>query len=110
MKFKDITIILIDDLLTDEQAPFQRLKEDFKEIKTFGKPEDAVDFIKKNLNQKIIIVLDFQFPQTTGAIVLRRIREEISYLIPVVLLTEQKVNQEQFAELINYKTNQAAGT
>jgi len=105
MDYKDITIVLIDDMITDEQAPFNRLKKNYKEIKSFTIPSEGIYFIKQNIENKMIVVLDFQFPSTNGAKVLKEIRKDISYLIPVIILTEKQVTQDEFSELIDYKIN-----
>ena len=105
MDNKDITIVLIDDLINDEQAPFRRLKEDYKEIKSFSTPQLGLNYVKDNISKKLIIVLDFQMPQKDGADVLKEIRQSISFLIPVIIFTEKKVTMDKFPDLIEYKAN-----
>lgn len=105
MDNKNITIVLIDDLINDEAAPFHRLKQLYKEIISFSNPLDGIEYVKRNISKKLIVVLDFQMPKKDGADVLKEIRKNISYLIPVIIFTEKKVSMDKFPDLIEYKAN-----
>lgn len=106
MKKGKSTIILIDDQLTDESRPFKDMREKGGySVKSFTKIKKGIKYIKDNLNEKLIVILDFEFTENEpdGLWGLQQIREK-SMLIPVILLTYNKnVSLSKFPEFINNK-------
>jgi DNA-binding NtrC family response regulator len=105
---KNTKIIVIDDLLSEGDIRIKMLKRSFGEDNVFLRktPQDGVNFVKEFTIDKLIVVLDYQFGenQPTGHWVLEQIREE-SYVIPVILMTENANNliQSEFPDFINEK-------
>lgn len=65
-------------------------------------PEEALAFIRDNLDSNIIVFLDIQFPkgELNGHQILAKIRE-MSELIPVILWSGVNESQETFSDFIN---------
>jgi DNA-binding NtrC family response regulator len=101
----DATIVIIDDdkALNNPDSGFMiELHMNFEFIHFFYKQEDGLEYIKANLNKRIIVLLDLGFPSGTpnGHAILESIRE-ISFLIPVLIWSGVDEDKETFADLIN---------
>jgi len=104
MKKSNTTIVIIDDDFTDETPPFDDLKHEFAKVISFKKLKDGVDYITAHVEEKKIVILDYEFPEDKngGLKVLKKIREH-SFITPVILLTNGKINKDHFPEMINQK-------
>ncbi len=101
----DATIVIIDDdkALNNPDSGFMiELNMNFESIQFFYKQEDGLEYIKANLNKRIIVLLDLGFPSGTpnGHAILESIRET-SFLIPVLIWSGVDEDKESFADLIN---------
>src|SRR5690349_13326807 len=96
-------IIIIDDDLPDNDPLIPKiLKEGYAFEKIARTPEDGINEIKKNIDKKIIVVLDYKFDgaNKNGSNVFEDIRK-ISALIPVIVWTANSDRVEEYAEFIN---------
>lgn len=97
MKKIDAIIVCIDDdikILGD--AFFDDIEDDVNEIKKFAKPSAGLEYIQKNIDKKMIVILDWKFGQgmKQGSEVLNDI-SAISQLVPVIICTGQDINAEE---------------
>ncbi|NDV82540.1 response regulator [Bacteroides sp. 51] len=98
----DVNIIIIDDDRKFEDDPFvEELKEIYEDVIFFNNSQDGLDYIEKQIDQEMIVVLDlgFAYNMPDGHEVLRRIREMTS-LIPVIIWSGKDEDKEVFADLI----------
>lgn len=101
----DATIVIIDDdraLDNPDSGLMIELNMNFEAIQFFYKQEDGLEYIKNNLDKRIIVLLDLGFPSGTpsGHAILESIRE-VSFLIPVLIWSGVDEDKESFADLIN---------
>lgn len=101
----DATIVIIDDdkaLNNPDSGLMIELVMYFESIQFFYKQEDGLEYIKNNLNKRIIVLLDLGFPSGTpsGHEILESIRD-VSFLIPVLIWSGVDEDKESFADLIN---------
>lgn len=103
----NIRIIIIDDDNEITERPLYFKLEDIygeENIKWFETPEDALEYIKDNLNQRTIILLDYEFgtKRTNGLKVFQEL-QQISSLLYIILYTAKSINipAEQLKKFIN---------
>jgi DNA-binding NtrC family response regulator len=99
----DATVVIIDDDKRIKDEPlFTELKIAFKNIQFFDVPNIGIEYIKKNLAQRMVVLLDLAFPtnHSDGHKILELIRE-LSDLIPVIIWSAKDEDKETFADLIN---------
>ena len=97
MKKIDAIIVSIDDdIKIWGDAFFDDIEDDVNDIKKFGKPSEGLDYIKKNIDKKMIVILDWKFGQgmKQGSEVLNEI-STISQLVPVIICTGQNIDAEE---------------
>lgn len=107
MKFK---IVFIDDNL-DYTDPFvQNLRITFPESdcsNVFTKPRDGIDYVLNNLNNKMIVFVDWNFSNDTkkGIDVLKSIRKQTSLLYVVMMSANQlntsDIDSESLIDMMN---------
>lgn len=102
----EVKILIIEDNLNyKEDALVWELNDRFspENIVFIEKPEEALAFIRNNLDSNIIVFLDIQFPkgEMDGHEILAKIRE-MSALIPVILWSGVNEDQEAFSDFINH--------
>ena len=97
-------IIIIENDLQENAPLIIKLKQVYNNIHLFDNPEDGIEYIQNNLNQKNIVLLDILFPpnEPDGHEILKRIREK-SYLIPIILWSAVDENNETFSDFINLR-------
>lgn len=104
MDISDYSILIIDDDFSKDDPLVIKLRSIYKEVLVL-QPEKALAFIKENLNQPIIVLLDVSMPHhLDGHQVLEKIRET-TYLIPVIIFTAIQEEQETFSDFINNKAS-----
>jgi len=102
---RNTTILFIEDDHDIQQDPLIiEIKELFQSVIFFDEPTKAIQYIKENHTNKIIIMLDLAFPayQPNGHKILETIRE-FSFLIPIIIFSGRPEDSEPFADLINNK-------
>ena len=104
MQKSNTTIVIIDDNITHETPPYDDLKNKFKKIISFKKIKNGLIYLNNNLQEKKIVILDYQFPEDKdgGLKILKEIRKK-SFLTPVILLTDGKISKDKYPKLINNK-------
>ncbi|MGB0929456.1 MAG: hypothetical protein ACPGVB_01680 [Chitinophagales bacterium] len=104
MSKSNTRIIVIDDLPQKIHPIIFNLERYYKEVISITSTHEGVEYVKAHIHEKNIVILDYLFSsnEPTGLWVLQQIRE-VSKLIPVILLTENKdkIEQEKYPELIN---------
>lgn len=98
-------IVIIDDSFPKTDPRFHTLKKYFENVVLKETPKEGVDYIKEYEVDRLIILLDYKFGdgEPTGRWVLEEIRK-ISFVIPVILMTENDIPTEDFPDFINEKT------
>lgn len=101
----ELYVLIIDDnLKLKEDTLIWELQDRFGEDNVFfmSNPNEALDFLKNNLDKNIIILLDIQFPsnEMNGHNILSEIRK-LSELIPVILWSGIDESNETFSDFIN---------
>lgn len=98
-------LVFIDDHMREgEKDPFVRgiwkLKQEAK-VNVFTDPEEGLDFVIKNLNNKMIVFLDCKFDghPRQGIDVLRDIRKQTS-LLYIVMMSANTINQMPARDII----------
>ncbi len=99
------TIVIIDDdkaLANPDSGLIIELNMNFESIQFFHKQEEGLEFIKNNLDKRIIVLLDLGFPSGTpsGHAILESIRK-ITFLVPIIIWSGVDEDKEAFADLIN---------
>lgn len=90
----DLIIVYIDDdKKMHDDALFDDLSESVKDIVKFEKPLDGLAYIRKNIAQRMVVILDWKYnnSQRQGADYLSDIKD-ISELVPVIVFTGQDVS------------------
>src|SRR5688572_20781961 len=80
-------ILWVDDEIESLQSQKMFLENKGYEIETFTNGEDAIDYVKENLVD--VVLLDESMPGLTGLETLARIKE-INSQIPIVLITKNE--------------------
>lgn len=97
-------LIIDDNLKLKEDTLIWELQDKFGEdnIVFIANPKEALEFLEKNLEKNIIVLLDIQFPanEIGGHEILGKIRK-LSELIPVILWSGIDENNEPFGDFIN---------
>jgi len=104
---KDISIVIIEDNETLKSGGLiWELEDIYKAVHFFVKPDDGLKFIKDNLKELFIILLDISFPanEKNGHKILEEIRE-LSKNIPVILWSGINEYDETFSDFINNGAN-----
>lgn len=103
MKNEHIQIVIIHDDLKESHPAILYLQTNFLSIEWFKSTEKGVEYIQRNLNKNIIVLLDYDFRRgKNGDWALNEIREA-SELIPVILFTDDYPTTK-FKKFINLKT------
>jgi DNA-binding NtrC family response regulator len=104
---KNIKIVVIDDDTEMTERPLYFKLEDTygkENILWFETPEDGLNYIKDNLNQRTVILLDYEFgtKRTNGLEVFQEL-QQISSLLYIILYTAKSTNipAEQLKKFIN---------
>ena len=108
MKSSDSIIVIIEDNKSLDHEPFIiECRDIYKDVLFFTEPENALQYIRDNLQERLIVLLDIAFPANSpdGHQVLESIRQ-YSYLIPVIIWTGKDEDREKFADLINNKSKE----
>ena len=103
MKKKNATIIFIDDDHNFEEDPLlEEAKDLYKKVLFFVDPNKALDYIEKNLYERMIVMLDIGLSQSMpdGHEVLARIRL-MSSLIQVIIWSGRDEEKEIFSDFID---------
>lgn len=90
----DLIIVYIDDdKKMHDDALFDDLSESVKDIVKFEKPLDGLAYIRENIAQRMVVILDWKYnnSQRQGADYLSDIKD-ISELVPVIVFTGQDVS------------------
>lgn len=90
----DLIIVYIDDdKKMHDDALFDYLSESVQDIVKFEKPLDGLAYIKENIVQRMVVILDWKYnnSQRQGADYLSDIKN-ISELVPVIVFTGQDVS------------------
>lgn len=103
----DATIVIIDDdpkVKSEEYALTFELSLEFENVQIFDTPKEGLDYIKDNITNKMVVLLDLAFPQNLpdGHEILKLIRTK-SFLIPVIIWSGKDEDKETFSDLINNK-------
>lgn len=97
-------LIIDDNLKLKEDTLIWELQDKFgkNNIVFIVNPKEALEFLEKNLEKNIIVLLDIQFPanEIGGHEILAEIRK-LSELIPVILWSGIDENNEPFGDFIN---------
>ncbi len=104
-------VIIIDDNDVDplERTIKREFKNEVSEVKIFEKPSEGLKFILNNLNERMIVFLDWNFDadRKNGVNILSEIRKKTS-LLSVILMSANNISQnisklkdEEVLQLIN---------
>lgn len=99
------TIVIIDDNNKLRDEPFIiEAKMLFENVIFFDDSLEGLKYVQKNIDKRIIILLDLSFPQNLpdGHEVLKIIRDD-SFLIPVIIWSGIDEDKASFSDLINNK-------
>jgi DNA-binding NtrC family response regulator len=103
MNKSNVNIIIIDDELDLEDDPLVfELNQIYNSVNILHTPDEGIEFVKNNLNQKNIVLLDYRFTADihNGSFVLDEIRK-VSKSIPVILWTANADKINEYVEIIN---------
>ena len=107
MSKRKVTILVVEDDRNLQTDPFVvEVKTEFENIIFKEKTDDALSFVKENLNTKIIILLDLAFPanQMQGIKFLEELRN-LSKLIPVIVWSgKDSIADTEYQKMINEKS------
>lgn len=101
------SLVIVDDNAPDRDDPLViRSEEIFDKVEIFEFPNDALRYISDNLNERLVVLLDYKFSdrEDTAVQILTKIRR-ISDLIPVILWTAEIDKIDDYPDLINNKTD-----
>ncbi len=104
MAKSNTNIIFIDDEpeLTEHELVFE-LKLLYENVQIFAKPNDGIDYVKKHLGEKSIVILDYKFDSfANGSHILESIRSG-SKVIPIILWTANADKIHEFVDITNNK-------
>ncbi len=100
----EITIVIIEnDAAKYKDDPLiWTLRDKYTNVKFYEKSSEGLEYIKENLNNNMIVLLDIDFPasEKSGHVILKEITD-LSRLIPVILWSGIDENTEPFVDLIN---------
>lgn len=95
-------VVVIDDDPKVQKDPFIfEAAELFENVIVFDGPNEGLEFIRNNLSERMIIILDIAFPDLlpNGHKILEFIRN-LSFLIPVIIWSARDEAKEEFADFI----------
>jgi DNA-binding NtrC family response regulator len=100
-KSKTIIVIIDDDPRFKNDPFILEAKELFVDVMFFDDPNQGLEYVQNNLQNRMIIVLDLAFPDLLpdGHKILQLIRDR-SFLIPVIIWSARDEDKEEFADLI----------
>lgn len=101
----DITIVYIDDdNKMREDAFLDDVIDVVNKILYFDKPLDGISYIENNINENIVVILDWKFANSSlqGDDVLKKI-ESLSVLIPVIVFTGARIDATEANKMFNGK-------
>ena len=105
MEDSKLHIIVIDDNLKETDPLLVQLKLTFKEaeIVLIRNAKDGLDYILNNLNNKMIVLLDYDMGanEPNGTEIFTRIREKTS-LLYVIIITAKLIDEITHKELVTY--------
>jgi len=105
-----LNIIVIDDNIKETDPLMQQLRLSFKEADIILKDnaKDALDFILNNLNNKMIVLLDYDMGkgEPNGTEIFLKIREKTS-LLNVIIITDHMIDIIPNKELVEYVNKNA---
>lgn len=97
-------VIIVDDELRNNHPILIKLMQYYEEVILYRKASVALPFIKANLGNRIILLLDLRLSGgESGYRTLQELRE-ISYQIPVIIWTAVNENDTDCFSLINLKS------
>lgn len=102
----EVVVVIIDDNedINEHGLKFS-LEDVYKNVMFFNNPLEAIKFIREDMLQNIIVLLDIEFSASEkldGHGILEEIRN-ISSLIPVILWSGINQTEEEFSDFINNK-------
>jgi len=97
-------IVIIDDMLDYDDPIIIELSQTYETVVLHKTPESGIEYIYKNLDKDVIVVLDIDFGglSPSGHDVLNRIREK-SFLVPVIIWSSINEEKSRFSDFINNK-------
>ena len=103
---KDGTILLVEDNADDEALTIRALRKNniLNEVRVARDGEEALDYLIAAPPGPLptLILLDLKLPKIDGFEVLRRVRaDERTKLIPTVVLTSSKEEQDNIVSILN---------
>ena len=105
MEDSKLHIIVIDDNLKETDPLLVQLKLTFKEAQIILKrnAKDGLDYILNNLNNKMIVLLDYDMGanEPNGTEIFTKIREKTS-LLYVIIITAKLIDEIPHKELVTY--------
>ena len=103
MKKSNTQIIIIDDELFAHHPLIIKLLQYFETVKLYKKAAEAIALIKKQLGEKMILILDMKLSgNEEGYHVFSELRE-FSYQVPVIVWTGISKENGKFFDMINMK-------
>ncbi len=103
MKKLNSTIVIIDDdNKIKEGALFVELGLEFENVLLFENPDEGIEYIHKELDKRILVLLDLSFPKNNpnGDKILESIRK-LSFLVPVIIWSGADEEKDVYTSLIN---------
>lgn len=103
MEKMNMTLVCIDDdLKIQDDAFFDDIEDEVKEIKFFSNPEGGLAYIKENLSKNLVVLLDWRFNNSSlgGEVFIKKIYE-VSTLIPVVVFTGADINANETTKMFD---------
>lgn len=97
MEKMNVIIVYIDDIDQTKRELYNAfmddIRDDVTDFVTFEHPLEGLAFIRENIGQKIIVILDWKFTNSKqqGADILKAIND-ISRLVPVIVYTGQPIS------------------
>ncbi len=94
-------ILIIDDDLSELNPVIIKLQQLFEEVKLFSSSKDGISYVRENISNKIILLLDVRLSKgEDGHKALSELRN-ISKLIPVIIWSALDEMKEPFFDFIN---------
>ena len=94
-------ILIIDDDLSELNPVIIKLQQLFEEVKLFTSSKDGISYVRENISNKIILLLDVRLSKgEDGHKALSELRD-ISKLIPVIIWSALDEMKEPFFDFIN---------
>ncbi len=104
MQNKITNIVIIDDLLNDSDLIVRQIRHSYKKVFLLKSVKEGIEYLDSNLDKRNIVLLDYQFSkeEPKGDFVLENLRKK-TMLIPVILMTVNVNNIDNYISLINNK-------